>query len=82
MSTEISHLIAGILVVLVGVAALASPVYRNFKEKDPTVDHLKFRHILISITTIVVGLLIASNRVDEVIDMVRKFGAMISGGTG
>ena len=79
MTTEISHLIAGILVVLVGVAALASPVYRNFKEQDPAVDHLKVRHVIISILTIVVGLLIASNRIDEVVDMVRRFGAMISG---
>lgn len=77
MSTELSHLIAGILIILIGIAALAGPVIKNYKETDPDVDHLKLRHMLISILTIVTGLLIASNRVDDVLNWLRGLGALL-----
>ena len=73
MSPETSNLIAGLLIVLIGVVYLALPAIKQFKEKDPEVSHLRFKHWLLSIMTIMVGLLIAANRGNEVIAMIRRF---------
>jgi len=62
---------------IVGVAAIASPVYRNFKE-DGDKDHLKMRHMLIGVMTVILGGMVAANRVQEILDIARRFGAMIA----
>lgn len=79
---EALHLIAGVLIIMVGIAALAMPVWRNFREPPGSdKDHLKVRHVLVGVMTIVLGGMIAANKIQEVIDMARKFGALIAGGT-
>ncbi len=80
--TEILHLMAGIMIIIVGMAALAMPIWRNFKEPPGSdKDHFKFRHVLVGVMTIVLGGMIAANKIQEVIDMARRFGALIAGGT-
>ena len=78
MDTDALHLIAGILIMMIGVAAIASPVYRNFKEKDPKVDHLKMRHMMIGILTVVLGGMVAANRIQEILEYGKRFVAMIA----
>ena len=80
--TEVLHLIAGIMIIMVGIAALVMPIYRNFKEPPGSdKDHFKFRHVLVGVMTIILGGMIAANKIQEVIDMARRFGALIAGGT-
>ena len=81
VNTDAMHLIAGILTMLVGVAALAMPIWRNFKEPPGSdKDHFKFRHVLVGVMTIVLGGLIATNQVDQIVAIARRFVAMIAGG--
>ena len=80
---EALHLIAGVLIIMVGVAALVMPIWRNFKEPPGSdKDHFKFRHVLVGVMTIILGGMIAANKIQEVIDIARRFGALIAGGTG
>lgn len=79
MSPATSNLIAGLIIVFVGIVYLVLPAIKQFKEQDPEVSHLRLKHWLLSIMTIMVGLLIASNRGDEVIAMVRRFTGSLFG---
>ena len=75
------HLIAGLLTMLIGVAALAMPIWRNFKEPPGSdKDHLRFKHVLIGVMTIVLGGLIASNQTELIMVYARRFISMIAGG--
>ena len=77
------HLIAGIMTMIIGVIALAMPLYRNFKEPTGSeINHFKFRHALTGVMTIVLGGLVAANKVDQILIYARRFAAMIAGGGG
>ena len=83
MNTETMHLIAGLMTMLIGVLALAMPIYRNFKEPPGSeINHFKFKHLLVGIMTIVLGGLVAANKTEQIIAIARRFAAMIAGGGG
>ncbi len=83
VSTETLHLIAGLMTMLIGVVALAMPLYRNYKEPvGSEVNHLKFKTVLIGIMTIVLGGLVAANKIEQIVGYARSFGATLFGGGG
>ena len=76
MDTGTAHLIAGLMIMAIGVAALVVPIYKAFKSPEPT--NYSFKNVIVGVVTVVLGGLVAANKTEQILDYARRFGAMIA----
>ena len=65
------RLFFGLLIILIGAAVLAAMAYKDIKETDPNIKHFTMPQVLLALGTMIIGGLIFSDRVNDILDLVR-----------